>query len=36
MLAKVHVVSEIEYAKWESGELADVENAYADMYQRPR
>ena len=33
MLAKVHVVSEIEYAKWESGESADVENAYADMAQ---
>ena len=30
MLAKVHVVSEIEYAKWESGESADVE-MYADM-----
>ena len=31
MIAKVHVVSEFEYAKWESGEEAKVENAYADM-----
>ena len=31
MLAKVHVVSDIEYAKWESGDSDDVENAYAGM-----